>query len=136
MQMSPSDLRSTHLEADRVISTFSFDPNLQPSQRIPIKGRPSDHLSHHLEWLGHLLEGGLRSSGMPHMGFADPVTNDEPRFHSNMPASELTERDTRTIEASVVSSAHLVAEAEDGVTRQTRPTPIRPQGARGSSHSI
>ena len=30
MQMSPSDLRSTHLEANRVISTFLFDPNLEP----------------------------------------------------------------------------------------------------------
>ena len=39
--------------------------------------------------------------------------DDGPRFHSNMPISELTERDTRAIEASVVSSAPLVAETED-----------------------
>ena len=31
MQMSPSGFRLTRLEADRVISTFSFDPNLEPS---------------------------------------------------------------------------------------------------------
>ena len=29
-QMSPSGLCPTHSEADRVISTFSFDPNLEP----------------------------------------------------------------------------------------------------------
>ena len=45
---------------------------------------------------------------MPYEGYADPVTNDGPGFHSNMPVSELTERDTRAIKASVVSSAPLV----------------------------
>ena len=30
-QMSPNGLCPTRLEADRVISTFSFDPNLEPS---------------------------------------------------------------------------------------------------------
>ena len=68
---------------------------------------------------------------MPHEGYADPITNDGHRFHSNMPISELTERDTQAIEASVVSSAPLVVEIEDGVMHETRPTPIRPQGARG-----
>ena len=63
---------------------------------------------------------------MPHEGFADPITNDRHRFHSNMPISELTECVTRAIEASVVSLAPLVVETEDGVTRETRPTPIRP----------
>ena len=29
--MSPSGLRPTYLEVDRVISTFSFDPNLKPT---------------------------------------------------------------------------------------------------------
>ena len=28
---------------------------------------------------------------MPHEGYADPVMNDEPGFHSDMPVSELTE---------------------------------------------
>ena len=51
---------------------------------------------------------------MPHEGNADPVTNDVPRFHSNMPISELTERDTRAIKASVISS-----------------TPTKPNGAWG-----
>ena len=32
---------------------------------------------------------------MPHEGYADPVMNDGPGFHSNMPVSELTERITR-----------------------------------------
>ena len=41
---------------------------------------------------------------MPHEGYADPVTNDEPGFHSNMPVSELTEHGTRAIEAGDVSS--------------------------------
>ena len=52
-----------------------------------------------------------------------PLVDDGPRFHSNMPVSELTERDNRAIEASVVSSAPLVVETEDGVTHEIRPTP-------------
>ena len=54
---------------------------------------------------------------MPHEGYADPVTNDGPRFYSDMPISELAERDTRAIEASVVNSAPLALETEDGVAR-------------------
>ena len=53
---------------------------------------------------------------MPHEGYAGPVTNEEPGFHSNMPDSELTERVTRAIEASDVSSTPPVAETTDGVT--------------------
>ena len=53
---------------------------------------------------------------MPHVVFTDPVTNDESGFHSNMLASELTERNTRAIEASDVSSTPPVAETTDGVT--------------------
>ena len=37
------------------------------------------------------MEGGLRSNGMPHEGFADPVMNDGTEFRSNMPVSKLTE---------------------------------------------
>ena len=48
-----------------------------------------------------------------------------------MPISELTKRDTRAIEESVISSAPLVAETKDGVTHETRPTPTKPHGARG-----
>ena len=66
---------------------------------------------------------------MPHEGNADPVTNDGPRFHSNVPVSELTERVTRSIEASDVSSAPPVAETMDGVTHGTRPAPTKPNGA-------
>ena len=52
---------------------------------------------------------------MPHEGYADPVTNDGPGFHSNMPISELTEHVTRAIEASDVSSTPPVTEIVDGV---------------------
>ena len=48
-----------------------------------------------------------------------------------MPVSELTEHDTRAIEASVVSSAPLVVETKDGVTHETQSTPTKPYGARG-----
>ena len=68
---------------------------------------------------------------MPHEGYADPVINDELGFHSDMPISELIERDTRAIEASVVSSTPLVAETMDGVTHKTQPTLTEPNGARG-----
>jgi len=52
-------------------------------------------------------------------------------FHSNKLISELTERDTRTIEASVVSSAPPVAETDDEVMHKTRSTPTEPHGALG-----
>ena len=68
---------------------------------------------------------------MPHEGSTTLSVDDGPGFHSNMPVSELTERDTRAVEASVVSSAPLVAETEDGVTHETWLIPIEPHGARG-----
>ena len=68
---------------------------------------------------------------MPHEGHANPVMNDGPGFCSNVPVSELTERVTRAIEASKVSSAPSVMETMDGVTHKTRPTPTEPNGARG-----
>jgi len=68
---------------------------------------------------------------MPHEGHADPVTNDGPRFHLDMPVSELTEHVTRAIEASDVSSTPPVVETADRVTHETRLTPTEPNGARG-----
>ena len=60
---------------------------------------------------------------MPCKGHVDPITNDGPGFHSNMPVSELTERVTRAIEASDVSSTPPVAETVDGatITKMSRP---------------
>ena len=60
---------------------------------------------------------------MPHKGRPDPVMSDGPGFQSNMPISELTERVTRAIEASDISSTPLVAETTDGVTSQRRANP-------------
>ena len=51
---------------------------------------------------------------MPHKGYADPIMNDVPGFHSNMPDSELTEHVTRAIEASDINSTPPVAETADG----------------------
>ena len=68
---------------------------------------------------------------MPHESYADPVMNNGPRFHSTVPITELTERVTRAIEASDVSSAPLGAETMCGVTHGTRPTPTKPNGAQG-----
>ena len=48
-----------------------------------------------------------------------------------MPVRDLAERDTRAIEASVISSAPLVAENEDGVMHEIWLTPTDPHGARG-----
>jgi hypothetical protein len=41
----------------------------------------------------------------------------------NILVSELIERDTRAIKASVVNSAPLVAETEDGITRENKADP-------------
>ena len=70
---------------------------------------------------------------MPHEGYVDPITNDKPRFHSDLPISELAERDTRAIEASVISSTPPIVETMDGVTHKTRLTPTKPNGNEGSS---
>jgi len=53
---------------------------------------------------------------MPHEGYADPVKNDGPRFHSDKPISELTKHVTRAIKASDVSSTPLVVKTADEVT--------------------
>ena len=70
---------------------------------------------------------------MPHEGYADPVVNNRTKFHSNMPISELTERVTRAIKASDVSSTPPVTETEDGVTiaKTSRPS-TRPRYVWGS----
>ena len=138
-QMSPNSPRPICSETDRVISTFSFDPDLEPCPHNLHRGRPAGHLSQSPERLGHLPGGGLRSSGMPHEDYADPITNDGPRFHSDIPVSELTERDTQAIEASGVSSTPPVAKTMDGVriTKTSRPStgpPLR-VGARGKLDS-
>ena len=76
---------------------------------------------------------------MPYEGYADPITNDEPGFHSNMPDSELTERVTRAIEASDVSSTPLATKTMDGatITKTSRPSvgPLLCAGARGKLDS-
>ena len=48
-----------------------------------------------------------------------------------MPVSELAERDTRAIKASIVGLAPLVVETLDGVTHATQLTPTEPNGAQG-----
>ena len=60
-----------------------------------------------------------------------PSANDGPRFHSDMPISELAEHDTRAIEASVISLAPPIVKTADGVTHEIQPTPINPNGAQG-----
>ena len=52
-----------------------------------------------------------------------PSANDGPKFHMNIPISELMEHNTRAIKASVVNSAPLVMETEDGVARENMADP-------------
>ena len=61
---------------------------------------------------------------MPHEGYADPIMNDGPGFHSNVPVSELTERVARAIKASNISSAPPIMETIDGVmiTKTSQPS--------------
>ena len=76
---------------------------------------------------------------MPHEGYADPVMNDRPGFHSDMPVSELTECDTLDIEASDLSSTPPIAKTVDGVTitKTSRPSvgPLLRVGAQGKLDS-
>ena len=76
---------------------------------------------------------------MPNKGYADPIMNNRPGFHLDMPVSELTKRDTQAIEVSDVSSTPPVVETTDGVmiTKTSRPStgpPLR-VGARGKLDS-
>ena len=64
---------------------------------------------------------------------AVPVTNDRPGYHLDMPVSKLTERDTRAIEASVISSTPPVTETTDVVMHKTWPTLLSPMGLGGLS---
>ena len=60
---------------------------------------------------------------MPHEGYADPVTNDRPGFHSNVSGKKHPEPVTRAIKASGVSSIPLVMETADRVMQEImRPT--------------
>jgi len=68
---------------------------------------------------------------MPYEGYADPISNDGPGFHSNVPVSELTKSVARAIKASNISSAPLVVETTNRVMHGTRPTPTKPNGAQG-----
>ena len=70
---------------------------------------------------------------MPHEGYDDPVTNDGPGLHSNVPISELTERVTRAIEVSDISSAPPVARNRGRGNAQNSTDPYQsPTGLRGS----
>ena len=76
---------------------------------------------------------------MPHEGYADSVMNDRPKFHLDMPVSELTEHDTQAIEASDVSSTPPVAKTVDvkTITKMSQPStrPLLHVGARGKLDS-
>ena len=52
-----------------------------------------------------------------------PSANDGSGFHTNIPISELIERDTRAVEASVVNSALPATETEDGVAHENTADP-------------
>ena len=60
---------------------------------------------------------------MPHEGYADPIMNDGPRFHLDMPVSELTEHVTLATEASNINSTPPVAKTVDGATVTKRADP-------------
>ena len=137
--MSPNGLRPTRLEADRVISTFSFDSNLEPSQQNLHQGevsRPPESLSRATRASARRR---VKEQWNATWELYRPITNDGLGFHSNMPISELTERVTRAIEASDVSSTPLVAETTDGatITKTSQPStgPLLSAGARGKLDS-
>ena len=60
-----------------------------------------------------------------------PSANDRSEFQSDMPVSELTDHDTRAIEATIVSLAPLAVKTMNGVAHETWPTPTEPHGAQG-----
>ena len=69
---------------------------------------------------------------MPHEGYIDSITNDGLGFHSNVPVSELTERVTRAIEASDVSSAPPVVRNHGWGNAQNSTDPYQAQRGSGA----
>ena len=69
---------------------------------------------------------------MPHEGYADLVMNDGPGLHSNVPISELTERVTRAIQASDVSSAPPIARNRGRGNAQNSTDPYQAQWGSGA----
>ena len=70
---------------------------------------------------------------MSHEGYADPITNDGPRFCSNTPVSELTEHVTQATKASDVSSAPLVVRNRGwGNAHNSKPTLTKSQRGLGA----
>ena len=69
---------------------------------------------------------------MPHEGYANPVTNNGPGFHSNAPVSELIECVTRATEASDVSSAPLIAKNYGRGNAQNSTDPYQTQRGSGA----
>ena len=92
--MSPSSPRPIYSEADMVISTFSFYPNLEPRPQNLYRGEASGPPRSVSGMTQESTETRVKSSGMPHEGSTDPVTNDGPRFYSNVPVNKLTEHVT------------------------------------------
>ena len=107
--MSLNGLRPTRIEADRVISTFSFDLASSRTHRIPIEG---ESVGRRVKEQQNAIE-----------GFVDPITSDGIGFRSNMPISELTEHVTRATEASNINATPLVAETTDWATVIKRADP-------------
>ena len=69
---------------------------------------------------------------MPHESYADPITNDGLRLHSNVLISKLTERVTRAIEANDVSSASPVARNHGRGNAQNTTDPYQAQQGSGA----
>ena len=71
---------------------------------------------------------------MSQEGYADPVTNDGPKFHSIIPVSELTERVTQAqaLKASDVSSAPPVARNHGQGNTQNSTDPYQAQQGSGA----
>ena len=69
---------------------------------------------------------------MPHEGYDDPIMNDGPRLHSNVPVSELTEHVTRAIEASDVSSTPPVVRNNEQGNTQNSTDPYQAQRGLGA----
>ena len=75
------------------LKPFSFDSNLEPNPQNLHRGEANGP-PEPIEWLGHLLGGRLEVVECHMRALPTPSANDRPRFHTNMPVSELIERGT------------------------------------------
>ena len=63
---------------------------------------------------------------MPHEGYADPVANDRPGFHLDIPLESSLSTSLEPSRQATLAQPLRLRENTDGVTHKTQPAPTKP----------